>query len=90
MIGRRAFLGALVAGIATTPRAAGAQPGGKVYRIAYLGNSSPAQEADLLAAFRQGLRDLNYVEGQTSVSTSAVAFPVAVGVIDRRRSSSWH
>jgi putative tryptophan/tyrosine transport system substrate-binding protein len=44
-----------------------AQQPGKVYRIAYLGNSSPALESELVAAFRQGLRDLNYVEGRNLV-----------------------
>jgi len=38
-----------------------------VYRIAYLGNSSAALESELVAAFLQGLRDLNYVEGQNIV-----------------------
>jgi len=38
-----------------------------VYRIVYLGNSSPTLEADLVDAFRQGLRNLNYIEGQNIV-----------------------
>ena len=42
-----------------------AQPAGKVYRIGLL-NSGPASPASMLSleAFRQGLRDLGYVEGQ--------------------------
>ena len=49
------------------PLAAGAQPAGRVYRIAYLGNSSAALEAELVSAFRDGLRDLNYVESRNVV-----------------------
>ena len=49
------------------PLAAEAQQAGKVYRIGYLGNSSAALESELVAAFRQGLRDLNYVEGHNIV-----------------------
>lgn len=51
---------------------ADAQPAGKVYRIGYLSPSSPSDPERLaspfgergLAAFRQGLRELGYVEGQ--------------------------
>jgi hypothetical protein len=50
--------------ILATPLAAQTQQAEKVYRIGYLGNSSPALELDLVAAFRQGLHDLGYVEGQ--------------------------
>lgn len=46
-------------------RAAEAQPRAKVYRIGLL-TSGPASPASILSleAFRQGLRDLGYVEGQ--------------------------
>ena len=67
MVARRTFLGMLGVGIAAVPLTADAQMAGKPYRIAYLGNSSATQEADLVAAFRQGLRELNYVEGQNIV-----------------------
>ncbi len=49
------------------PLAAGAQPAGKVYRIGFLGNSTAALEANLVAPFREGLRELGYVEGQNIV-----------------------
>jgi len=49
--------------LGTTLTAQAQQPG-KVPRIGYLGNSSPALEPDLVGAFRQGLRDLGYTEGQ--------------------------
>jgi putative ABC transport system substrate-binding protein len=45
------------------PLTAQAQPPGKVARIGYLGNSSPALERDFVDAFRQGLRELGYAEG---------------------------
>jgi putative ABC transport system substrate-binding protein len=46
------------------PLSSHAQPKGKVYRIGFLGNSTPAFEANLVGPFREGLRDLGYVEGQ--------------------------
>jgi ABC-type uncharacterized transport system substrate-binding protein len=64
---RRTFLGTLVGGLLAVPIAAWAQQTGRVYRIVYLGNSSPTLEAGLVDAFRQGLRNLNYVEGQNIV-----------------------
>jgi ABC-type uncharacterized transport system substrate-binding protein len=49
------------------PLAAEAQSAGKVYRIGFLGNSTAALETNLVGPFREGLRDLGYVEGQTVV-----------------------
>ena len=51
----------------TAPLAATAQQAGGTVTIGYLGNSSPALEADLVDAFREGLRQLGYVEGQNLV-----------------------
>ncbi len=48
-----------------TPLAAGAQPVGAVHRIGFLGNSTAALEANLVGPFREGLRELGYVEGQS-------------------------
>jgi putative ABC transport system substrate-binding protein len=59
-----AIILALALGIPAAPLAASAQQPGKVARIGYLGNSSPALESDLVGGFRQGLRDLGYTEGQ--------------------------
>jgi len=42
----------------------GAQPAKKVARIGYLAAVSATADAPRLAAFRQGLRELGYVEGQ--------------------------
>ncbi len=53
----------LLLGLLVTPLAAEAQQAGKVYRIGVLspGSSPPGS----LEAFREGLRDLGYVEGRT-------------------------
>jgi putative ABC transport system substrate-binding protein len=67
MMDRRAFIGSLAGSLLAAPLAVQAQQSGRVYRIVYLGNSSPTLEADLVDAFRQGLRNLNYVEGQNVV-----------------------
>src|SRR6266446_813245 len=68
---RRTFVALVSGGLLAAPFVAEAQPAGKVYRIAYLGNSSAALESELVAAFRQGLRDLNYVEGQNTAGPRA-------------------
>jgi putative tryptophan/tyrosine transport system substrate-binding protein len=44
-----------------------AQPKAHVPRVGYLGTSSASLETDLVKAFREGLRDLGYVEGQNIV-----------------------
>ena len=49
-----------------TPRAAGAQPA-KVARIGYLSPLSASADSTHIEAFRQGLRDLGYVEGRNAV-----------------------
>ncbi len=64
---RRTFLCGLTLGTLALPLAAEAQQAGKVYRIGYLGTSSPSLEPHYVEAFRQKLRDLGYIEGQNSV-----------------------
>src|SRR5262249_49269073 len=44
-----------------------AQQPNKIAKIAYLAPSTPAAAAHLVEAFRQGLRELGYVEGKTFV-----------------------
>jgi putative ABC transport system substrate-binding protein len=60
---RRTFLG-VAAGAAAWPMAARAQQGGKTPKIGFLGTGSP-QGFGRIEGFRQGLRDLGYVEGRT-------------------------
>ena len=40
------------------------EPGAKPHRIGFLGNSTAALEANLVGPFREGLRELGYVEGR--------------------------
>ena len=65
MISRRAFLGSVAGGLLTAPVGAEAQQAGKVYRVGILTNkaSDPA-EARLWQAFRSGLRERGWIEGQ--------------------------
>jgi hypothetical protein len=59
---RRAFLGALSAGLLTAPLAAGPEPGGKISRVGVL-FGSPASSC--IEALRQGIKDVGRVEGST-------------------------
>ena len=61
---RRAFIRSVVSGLIAAPLAARAQQAGKVHRIGFLGNSTPALETNLVGPFREGLRELGYVEGR--------------------------
>jgi putative ABC transport system substrate-binding protein len=65
---RREFI-AWVGGVVVTwplvaPPGTQAQQAGKVYRIGYLGYGSSSAAVGLIEAFRQGLRELGWVEGQ--------------------------
>jgi putative tryptophan/tyrosine transport system substrate-binding protein len=68
----------LALGIVLTPPAAGAQPLARVVRIGFLGNAS-AFATPLVEAFRQGLREQGWVEGQTI----AIEFRWAEGELER-------
>jgi putative ABC transport system substrate-binding protein len=57
-------MAAIAGGLLAVPLAAEGQQTGKVYRIGFLGNSTAALEANLVGPFREGLRDLGYVEGR--------------------------
>jgi putative ABC transport system substrate-binding protein len=63
---RRKLLIALGACTLIAPLASRAQQQ-KVYRIGFLGNSTATLEANLVGPFREGLRDLGYVEGRNMV-----------------------
>jgi putative ABC transport system substrate-binding protein len=66
VIDRRMFLVATAGSLLAAPLAAEAQQAAKIARIGLLGND-PVGGAHLLEAFRQGLRDLGYVEGRNVV-----------------------
>jgi putative ABC transport system substrate-binding protein len=67
MINRRAFLITMVAAVVVAPLVAEAQHARKLYRIGFLGNSTAALESNLVAPWREGLRELGYVEGRDVV-----------------------
>ena len=75
MIDRRAFLGAL--GLLAAPGIGAAQPAGRVYRVGYLANDSTASR--FVEAFREGLRELGWVEGRNI----AIEYRFAEGQYDR-------
>jgi putative ABC transport system substrate-binding protein len=66
-------------GILLGSLAAQAQQTGHVHRIGFLGNSTAALEANLVGPFREGLRDLGYVEGRNVL----VEYRWAEGKYDR-------
>ena len=53
--------------ISSAFQVAEAQPTGKVYRLGFLGSGSAAASANVIEAFRDGLRDLGWTEGQNIV-----------------------
>jgi putative ABC transport system substrate-binding protein len=63
-VDRRRFLLTSVASALAGPLGAEAQQAGKVYRIGFLSGGSPAASTPVLEQFRQGLRELDYIEGQ--------------------------
>lgn len=63
---RRAFTAIIAGGLLARPLAVGAQPARNVPRVGLLLLfGTPGQPNSLVDAFRGGLRDLGYVEGQT-------------------------
>jgi putative ABC transport system substrate-binding protein len=66
---RRRFLLTSMAGALAAPLAAGAQQPGQLPRVGYIspGSSSEPFRQRRFEAFRQGLRDLGYVEGRNVV-----------------------
>jgi len=65
---RRGFIGAAAVGLLAAPLAGHADaPSANARRIGFLGNSTPELEANLVDAFRRGLRDLGYIEGANLV-----------------------
>jgi putative ABC transport system substrate-binding protein len=64
---RRRFLLSSLAGVLPVPLAAEAQDATKAAQIGYLSGPSLSANAARIEAFRQGLRELNYVEGKNII-----------------------
>ena len=64
---RREFITLVVGGAALASGPAHGQTAGPPRRVGFLGNSTAELEANLVAPFRQALRELGYVEGRDIV-----------------------
>jgi putative tryptophan/tyrosine transport system substrate-binding protein len=62
---RRDFIALLGGATAAWPLAAGAQTSPKIARVGYIAGSNVTSTEHMVGAFRQRLRELGYVEGQT-------------------------
>jgi putative ABC transport system substrate-binding protein len=78
VIDRRTFLAGTAAVLLAAPLAAQAQQGAKIARIGYL-SLNLAADPIVQEAFRQGLRDLGYVEGRNLV----IEYRDAEGKVER-------
>jgi ABC-type uncharacterized transport system substrate-binding protein len=68
VIDRRAFISSVTLGLLAAPLAAEAQPTHRVWRVGFLGDGPRAERASIsLEPFRDGLRELGYIEGQNIV-----------------------
>jgi putative tryptophan/tyrosine transport system substrate-binding protein len=79
MLDRRTFLSGTGAVLLAAPFAAEAQQAAKVHRIGFLSGGSAAVAKPFVEQFRQGLRDLGYVEGQNII----IEYRWAEGQLDR-------
>jgi putative ABC transport system substrate-binding protein len=61
---RREFLATALGLASISPLGAFGQPSSRVVKVGHLESGFPSTAPNLLAAFRQGLRDLGYVDGQ--------------------------
>jgi putative ABC transport system substrate-binding protein len=64
VIGRRVFIGTVAVSLLSAPLAAEAQPT-RTPRIGFLSNGNSTPVSPQLNAFRRGLRELGWIEGQT-------------------------
>src|SRR6202140_1141264 len=62
---RRAFIGSVAGGLLAVPLAVRAQQSGRVPRIGFLARTSADSLSPLVDSFRQGLRDLGWIEGKS-------------------------
>src|SRR6266436_6283506 len=67
MSSRTLAIAVLLLAVAAAGPPADAQQAPKIAKIGYLATSTPAAAAHVVEAFRQGLRELGYVEGKTFV-----------------------
>jgi putative tryptophan/tyrosine transport system substrate-binding protein len=67
MSSRARIIAAFLVAVATAGPPVDAQQAPKIAKIGYLTPSTPALAARLIEAFKQGLRELGYVEGKTFV-----------------------
>ena len=78
-VSRLVFAVAVAFGCLATLPAALAQQPAKVFRIGFLGSGGPVDHAPRVDVFRQGLRDLGYVEGRTAT----IEYRLAEGKMER-------
>jgi putative tryptophan/tyrosine transport system substrate-binding protein len=64
VIDRRTFLAGTGVVLLAAPLGVEAQPVRKVQRIGFIGNAKPTEGTTLVDAFRQGLKELGWVEGR--------------------------
>jgi len=64
---RRRFIGAVAAGLAAMPWVSRAQDTSRIWRIGFLEAGAPAANQHFLDAFKRGLREQGYIEGQNVV-----------------------
>ncbi len=94
MVTRRQWLTRLCVAAATRPFAVRAQQPLKVAHVGYLSTGSPATAGAFLAALKDGLRDLGYVDGRNIVidvrwaGDSAGNFPQLAATLVRERPSA--
>ena len=81
MMDRRTFVGTVTGALLTLPLGVEAQLAGSVPRIGYVVLNSADSGQHLLAAFRQGLRERGWIDGQNIV----IEDRYADGVVDRLR-----
>jgi putative tryptophan/tyrosine transport system substrate-binding protein len=62
---RREFISLLGGAVAAWPLAARAQQAGKVPTVGYLGGATATSQRAWVDAFREGLRELGWIEGRT-------------------------
>jgi putative ABC transport system substrate-binding protein len=62
---RREFITLLGGAAAAWPLAAGAQTSPKIAQVGFIAGASAGTTEHMVGAFRQRLRELGYVEGQT-------------------------